>query len=106
MNNSSITHAILRPDAFNADVHRIVTEAMQQGIDGVMLPPVWISRTATMIRGSGVRLCSTVSFPHGTSKSTVKAIEATSTIKDGADEIAIVPHAVAFLRQDLQAARY
>jgi deoxyribose-phosphate aldolase len=106
MNNSQITHAMLLPDATNADIHRVVTNAMQSGIGAAMLPPVWTARAATMLRGSGVHLCSTVSFPHGTSKSTVKAIEATSTIKDGADEIAIVPHVLNFLRQDIDAARY
>jgi deoxyribose-phosphate aldolase len=102
---SRLTHTILRPEAVNPDVHRVATEAMQLGVGGLMLAPVWIRRVATMLQGSGVRICSTVAFPHGTSKPTVKAIEATSTIKDGADEIALVPHLVAIVRQDFDAAR-
>jgi deoxyribose-phosphate aldolase len=102
---SRLTHTILDPEALNPDVHRVATEAMQLGIGGLMLAPIWIRRVAAMLQGSGVRICSTVAFPHGTSKPTVKAIEATSTIKDGADEIAVVPHLVAFIRQDFDAAR-
>src|SRR4051812_35634227 len=105
MNRSLLTHTLLRPEAVNPEIHRVATEAMQLQLGAVMLPPIWTARVASMLRGSGVRICSTVSFPHGLSKPTVKAIEATSTIKDGADEIAIVPHLVALLRQDLDAAR-
>jgi deoxyribose-phosphate aldolase len=58
-----------------------------------------------MLQGSGVRVVSVVAFPNGTSKPTVKAIEATSTIKDGADEIEIVPHLPAILSLDVESAR-
>jgi deoxyribose-phosphate aldolase len=48
----------------------------------------------------GTRVCAVVGFPHGASKPTVKAIEATSTIKDGADEIDVVAHLPPLLRAD------
>src|SRR4051794_26669433 len=100
------TFALLAPDAMPSDINRIIPEAIQTPAAAVMLPPIWTARAATMLRGTGLRLCSTVSYPHGTSKATLKAIEATSTIKDGAGEIAIVPHAVNFLRADFDAARH
>jgi deoxyribose-phosphate aldolase len=58
-----------------------------------------------MVQGSGVRVVSTIAFPFGTAKSTVKAIEATSTIKDGADEIEIVAHIPPILALDVETAR-
>lgn len=87
-----IDHTILKPEATAPEVHRIVAEAIQYGFASVCVAPVWVGRVATMLRGSGVLTCAVVSFPHGTSKSTVKAIEATSCIKEGADEIDIVAH--------------
>src|SRR5688572_27427255 len=78
---------------------------MQHGLRGVCVAPVWAGRVATMVRGTNLRVCSAVSFPHGTSKSTVKAIEATSTIKDGADEVDVVAHLPHLLGGDLDAAR-
>lgn len=87
-----IDHTILKPEATAPEVHRIVAEAIQYGFTSVCVAPVWVGRVATMLRGSGVLTCAVVSFPHGTSKSTVKAIEATSCIKEGADEIDIVAH--------------
>ena len=58
-----------------------------------------------MVQGSGVRVISTIAFPFGAAKSTVKAIEATSTIKDGADEIEVVAHVPPILALDVETAR-
>ena len=83
---------ILKPEALSSEVHRIASDAMQYGCRAVVAAPVWTERLAKMVKGSGVRVVSTIAFPFGTAKSTVKAIEATSTIKDGADRLEIVPH--------------
>src|SRR4051812_26009095 len=102
---SKIDHSILKPEATSAEVHRVATEAMRLGCATVCVAPVWVGRVATMLRGQPVPtgVCAVVGFPHGTSKSTVKAIEATSTIKDGADEIDVVAHLPHLLNQDLDA---
>jgi deoxyribose-phosphate aldolase len=97
--------AILRPEAASREVHKIVTDAMQGRVRGVCTAPVWTARVATMVRGTNLRVCSAIAFPHGGSKSTLKAIEATSTIKDGADEIEAVAHLPPLLAGDLNAAR-
>ena len=87
-----IDHTILKPEATAPEVHKVVAEAMEHNFAAVCVAPVCLARVATMLSGSGVRACTVVSFPHGTSKPTVKAIEATSAIKDGADEIDVVAH--------------
>ena len=100
-----IDHTILKPEAGSAEVHRVVTEAMQFGCATVCVAPVWVGRVATMLRGQPVPtgVCAVVGFPHGTGKATVKAIEATSTIKDGADEIDVVAHLPNVLNGDVDA---
>ncbi len=97
--------AVLKPEALSAEVHKIVADAMQAGCASVCVAPVWVSRVARMVEGSGVRVCSAVGFPHGTHKATLKAIEATSTIKDGADAIDVVAHLPHVIGLDLDAAR-
>jgi deoxyribose-phosphate aldolase len=97
--------SILRGDATSADVHKAAADAMQHGLRAVVAAPAWTSRLATMLRGSGVRVVSVVSYPLGFSKPTVKAIEATSTLKDGADEIEITAHLPPILSLDLDGAR-
>src|SRR5829696_4277724 len=97
--------SVLRPDVTSAEVHRAATVAMHNGLNALVVAPAWTARLATMLHGSGVRLVSVVGFPFGGSKSTVKAIEATSTIKDGADEIEVVAHLPYLLGFDLDGAR-
>ena len=96
---------ILKPEAMSSEVHRVATEAMQHGCRAVVAAPIWTARLAQMVQGSGVRVVSTIAFPFGTAKSTVKAIEATSTIKDGADEIEVVAHVPAIIALDVDTAR-
>jgi deoxyribose-phosphate aldolase len=98
-------HTITKAEAVSAEVHRVATEAMRLGGRAVVTAPVWTQRLCRMLQGSGVRVVSVVAFPNGTSKSTVKAIEATSTIKDGADEIEVVPHLPGILSLDVESAR-
>ena len=100
---SRIDHTILKPEASSAEVHRVTTEAMQNGFASVCVAPAWVGRVATMVRDFEpvTPVCTVVGFPHGTNKSTIKAIEATSTIKDGASEIDVVAHLPALLNADL-----
>ena len=102
---SRIDHTILKPEASSAEVHRVATEAMQLGCASICVAPVWVSRVAIMLRGArtDTRVCTVVGFPHGSNKSTLKAIEATSSIKDGADEIDVVAHLPNVLKADVQA---
>jgi deoxyribose-phosphate aldolase len=104
---SKIDHTILKPEATSSEVHRVVTEAMQLGCAAVCVSPVWVGRVATMLRGQPVPtgVCAVVGFPHGTSKPTVKAIEATSVIKDGADEIDVVAFLPPLLAGDVEACK-
>jgi deoxyribose-phosphate aldolase len=102
---SRLDATILKPEATSAEVHAVATEAMHRGCRAVVAAPIWTERLKKMVTGSGVRVVSTIAFPFGTAKSTVKAIEATSTIKDGADEIEVVAHVPAILALDLDTAR-
>jgi len=103
--SSPVELAMLSPRAMPADVHRVATHAMQRGCAAVVVPPVYVKRVATMLAG-GVKCSAVVSFPDGTAKSTLKAIEATSCIKDGADQIEVVAHLPNLLRRDIDAAKF
>ena len=100
-----IDHTILKPEASSAEVHKIVAEAIEHRFASVCVAPIWVSRVATMLRGSGVLTCTVCGFPHGSNKSTIKAIESSSTIKDGADEVDVVAHLPFLANGELDAAR-
>ena len=96
----------LGPELLPAHVHKAVTDAIQKGLGAIVVPPVWVHRVATMVQDSAVRTHAVVGFPHGTNKSTIKAIEATSCIKDGADAVIVVPHLPHVMRGDVDATRH
>ena len=100
-----IDHTILKPEALVADLDKIVAEARQHGFASVCIAPAWVRHVAAALQGSGVAACTVVGFPHGTSKPVVKAIEATSAIKDGAAEVDVVAFLPNLLAHDLDAAR-
>lgn len=91
-------YTLLTPEALPSEIHKTATDAMQQGCAAVCVAPVWIGRVATMLRGSGTRICTVIGFPHGANKANVKAIESTVSIKDGAEEIDVVAHLPNLLR--------
>src|SRR5687767_15462568 len=96
---AKIDHTILKPEASAAEVQQIVDEAIQHKFASVCAAPVWVPFVAAKLKGTGVLTCTVTSFPHGTSKPTIKAIEATSSVKDGAEEVDVVahlPHLLAF----------
>ncbi|MGE5608089.1 MAG: deoxyribose-phosphate aldolase [Bacillota bacterium] len=102
---SKIDHTILKPEATAAQVQRIVAEVIQFRFASACIAPAFVRMAAGMLHPAGIPCCTVIGFPHGTSKSTIKAIEATSAVKDGADEIDIVAHLPHLLSQDVDAAR-
>ncbi len=100
-----IDHTILKPEALSGDIDKIVAEAREHGFASVCVAPAWVARVAGALRGTEVATCAVVGFPHGTGKAVVKAIEASSVIKDGASEIDVVAFLPNLLNHDLDAAR-
>lgn len=102
---AAIDHTILRPEASGAEVHKVVAEALEYGFAAVCVSPAWIGKVATELRGSGVHACTVAGFPHGTSKTSIKAIEATVALKDGAEEVDVVGFLPNLAKADVDAAR-
>jgi deoxyribose-phosphate aldolase len=102
---SKIDHTLLKPEATAPDIHRLIAEAIEHNFAAVCIAPAFVAKAAIELRGSGVVLCTVISFPHGTSKPTIKAIEATSAVKDGADELDVVAHLPNLINNNFDAAR-
>ncbi|MGC4030804.1 MAG: deoxyribose-phosphate aldolase [Tepidisphaeraceae bacterium] len=100
-----IDHTILKPEAMPADVDKVLGEALEYKFASVCISPPFVKQAAAKLAGSGVKTCTVIGFPNGTHKGTVKAIEATSTVKDGADEIDVVSHLPFLLALNFEAAR-
>jgi deoxyribose-phosphate aldolase len=102
---SRIDHTILKPEVLAPEVYQVVRQAMQYGFASVCIAPAWVAKVSAMLKGSAVRCCTVVGFPHGTSKPTLKAIEATAAVKDGATEIDVVAFLSFLINHDLDAAK-
>ena len=100
-----IDHTILKPEAMPADVDKVLGEALEYKFASVCISPPFVKQAAARLAGSGVKTCTVIGFPNGTHKPTVKAIEATSTVKDGAEEIDVVAHLPLLLAGNFEAAR-
>ena len=102
---AKIDHTILKPEATAAEVEAVIVSAIKYRFASVCVAPVWVHTVSNRLEGTGVLTCTVTSFPHGTSKPIIKAIEASSSVKDGADEIDVVAHLPTLARHDLAGAR-
>ncbi|MDR0200016.1 MAG: deoxyribose-phosphate aldolase [Streptococcaceae bacterium] len=88
--NTYIDHTILKPEANETAVKKIIDEAKKYHFASVCINPTWVELTAKELAGSGVATCTVIGFPLGANTSAVKAVEAQSAIAAGADEIDMV----------------
>jgi deoxyribose-phosphate aldolase len=85
-----IDHTLLKPNATQEEVGKLCEEAKRFCFASVCVNPAYVPLAAQLLRGSGVRVCTVIGFPLGSTTPTVKAIEARDAIANGADEIDMV----------------
>ncbi|HEV8378812.1 MAG TPA: deoxyribose-phosphate aldolase [Tepidisphaeraceae bacterium] len=102
---STIDHSLLKSETMAPEIHKLIAEAIEHRFAAVCIAPAFVAKAAVELRGSSVALCTVISFPHGTSKPTIKAIEATSAVKDGAEELDVVAHLPNLINNNFEAAR-
>ena len=87
---SYIDHTLLAPEAGVKQIQQLCTEAVNYKFSSVGSNPCYVPYAAATLNGTGVKVCTVIGFPFGTSSSEVKAFEACDAIKNGADEIDMV----------------
>jgi len=85
-----IDHSLLKPEATKEEIRRLCEEGGEYGFASVCVNPVWVCFCSLLLKGSSVRICTVSGFPLGANKPEVKAQEAETAIKEGADEIDMV----------------
>ena len=85
-----IDHTILKADATEEQVRKICKEAIEYKFASVCVNSCYIPLVASMLKGSGVKVCSVVGFPLGAMSSAAKAAETKDVVKNGADEVDMV----------------
>jgi deoxyribose-phosphate aldolase len=97
---AALDHAVLKPQATNADVTAACKVCIDRNIGGLCVRPTDVALAARLLRGSKTSLIVVVGFPHGSNLSRVKALEASLGIEDGAIEIDMVMNIGKFLSGD------
>lgn len=85
-----IDHTLLKPEATEAEIRRICSEAREFKFASVCVNPYWVHFAARELVGSGVAVCTVVGFPLGANSTAIKVAEAEAAIRAGAQEIDMV----------------
>ncbi|MEK7232623.1 MAG: deoxyribose-phosphate aldolase [Elusimicrobiota bacterium] len=85
-----VDHTLLKPNATQEEIGKLCDEAKTFCFASVCVNPSYVALCAQQLRGSGVKVCTVVGFPLGSTTPTVKAIESRDAIANGADEIDMV----------------
>lgn len=85
-----IDHTLLAADASADAIDQLCAEAAEFHFASVCVNPTWVKRCASLLRDTGVLVCTVIGFPLGATTSDVKATEARRALRDGAREIDMV----------------
>jgi len=82
-----IDHTLLRPDATEADVRRLLAEAADHRFAAVCLPPIYAALAAEALQGTTVAVCTVIGFPLGYVHPEVRKAESRIAVAEGAREL-------------------
>lgn len=85
-----IDHTLLGPVAGREAVRTLCEEALQFGVASACVSPYYAGLVHELLKGSDVKTCVVIGFPHGMNTSEAKAFEAQKAIAAGADELDMV----------------
>ena len=100
-----IDHTLLKPDASREQIEKLCAEAREHQFHSVCVNGCWVEAARTFLEGSEVKVAAVVGFPLGANRSSTKAIEAASCVKDGANEVDMVISLPALISGDFDYAR-
>jgi deoxyribose-phosphate aldolase len=98
-----IDHTLLKPMSTSTDIDRLCDEALKYRFWSVCVTPDHVKQCVRRLHGSETRVCAVISFPFGSSLTSVKLMESRIAIADGARELDMVSNIGAIRSGDAQA---
>jgi deoxyribose-phosphate aldolase len=105
-----IDHTLLKADATKAEIEKICEEAKEYKFASVCVNPTWVEKSASLLQGTEVKVCTVIGFPLGATTTETKAFETKNAIENGATEIDMVINVGAlkdgqddFVQEDIEA---
>lgn len=100
-----IDSTIVKATATKSEIERLCKEAVQYDFGCICVNPVYVKLAATLLKGSNVKVCSTIGFPFGVTLPEIKALEAIKAVEDGANELDMVISLSALKSGDCEAVK-
>ncbi|HZD94308.1 MAG TPA: deoxyribose-phosphate aldolase, partial [Candidatus Sulfotelmatobacter sp.] len=97
-----IDHTLLKSESTAEQIARLCEEAASYHFASVCVNPWWIGLAVSVLRGSGVKIATTIGFPLGANHTTVKRFEAAEAVRLGAHELDMVMNIGALKSGDRQ----
>ncbi len=85
-----LDHSTLQPWLTEDDIRHGCEVALKYGTASVCARPCDVPILAEMLRGSGVKVCTVIGFPHGSNETAIKLAEAELALREGCEELDMV----------------
>ena len=94
---SKVDHTLLKVDATENDIKRIIEEGVDYGVASVCIPPSYVAFAAEYVKEYAksvekqpVKVCTVIGFPNGYATKESKCFETSDAFVNGADEVDMV----------------
>ncbi|MGX9395868.1 deoxyribose-phosphate aldolase [Mycoplasma sp. 1573] len=88
--NRMVDHTLLKPEATQKEIDKLISEAIQYDFKSVCINPTWIKHAKEKLTNSNTIVCTVVGFPLGAMVTQAKVHETKLALAHGADEIDMV----------------
>ncbi|MGX9358440.1 deoxyribose-phosphate aldolase [Mycoplasma sp. 128] len=88
--NRMVDHTLLKPEATQKEIDKLINEAIQYDFKSVCINPTWIKHAKEKLANSNTIVCTVVGFPLGAMVTQAKVHETKLALAHGADEIDMV----------------
>lgn len=85
-----LDHSTLQPFLTDEDIRKGCELALRYDTASVCARPCDMPLVASLLRGSEVKVCTVIGFPHGTHRTAIKVAEAKQALADGCTELDMV----------------
>lgn len=95
----------VKATATESEIEKLCKDAVEYGFGCVCVNLVYVKLAARLLKGSKVKVCSTIGFPFGVTLSEIKALEAVKAVENGAQELDMVISLSALKSGDYEAVK-
>ena len=95
----------VKATATKGDIEKLCNEAIKYGFGCVCVNLAYVKSAATLLKGSNVKVCSTIGFPFGVTLPEIKALESVKAVENGAEELDMVINLSALKSDDYETVR-